>query len=341
MDDHLATERHVGLHLPFTVITVLPKNGKNDRSSSDSWKTCGVARQSYFIFTLSEKSSLKWWFRHFGNHWYYFYWFYCFSLDIKLYVRLFSRTCLSQRFSSFFENPMELRGGGSIFPPKIAFVCVQLFLHSSGLFGGDAERESIRYKVNSENTICCFFFCLEGLGDSFVSYYRFHSRTFIIMMKIKRTMSVCHIPWIIARPLYVTARKNVYRRWGKKDQPKGSTRACTLFYDQTCSFWFNYGNGKVTAYIFFVSNQIATLNWFWSMQIPMTRTRELLVKETLSCCGLERGGRGWHWGGSRGFIRQCCWEGTLNFDLQWCATDTVSIYILQDYLCIDAGFGKS
>ena len=41
-------------------------------------------------------------------------------------------------------------------------------------------------------------------------------------------------------------------------------------------------------------------------------------------------------GGSRGFIRQCCWEGTLNFDLQWCATDTVSIYILQDYLCIEA-----
>ena len=152
-----------------------------------------------------------------------------------LYVRLFSRTCLSQRFSSFFENPMELRGGASIFPPKIAFVCFQLFLHSSGLFGGDAERESIRYKVNSENTICCFFFCLEGLGDSFVSYYR----TFIIMMKMKRTMSVCHIPWIIARPLYVTARKNVYRRWGKKDQPKGSTRACTLFYRQSCSFWFN------------------------------------------------------------------------------------------------------
>ena len=56
---------------------------------------------------------------------------------------------------------MELRGGASIFPPKIAFVCFQLFLHSSGLFGGDAERESIRYKVNSENTICCFFFCLE------------------------------------------------------------------------------------------------------------------------------------------------------------------------------------
>ena len=217
MDDHLATERHVGLHLPFTVITVLPKNGKNDRSWSDSWKTCGVARQSYFIFTLSEKSSLKRWFRHFGNHWYYFYWFYCFSLDIKLCVRLFSRTCLSQRFSSFFENPMELRGGASIFPPKIAFVCFQLFLHSSGLFGGDAERESIRYKVNSENTICCFFFCLEGLGDSFVSYYRFHSRTFIIMVKMKRTMSVCHIPWIIARPLYVTARKNVYRRLDKKN----------------------------------------------------------------------------------------------------------------------------
>ena len=155
MDDHLATERHVGLHLPFTVITVLPKNGKNDRSWSDSWKTCGVARQSYFIFTLSEKSSLKRWFGHFGNHWYHFYWFYCFSLDIKLYVRLFSRTCLSQRFSSFFENPMELRGGASIFPPKIAFVCFQLFLHSSGLFGrgGDAERESIRYKVNSENSL--------------------------------------------------------------------------------------------------------------------------------------------------------------------------------------------
>ena len=122
------------------------------------------------------------------------YWFYYFSLDIKLYVRLFSRTCLSQRFSSFFENPMELRGGASIFPPKIAFVCFQLFLHSSGLFGRDAERESIRYKVNSENTICCFFFCLGGLGDSSVSYYRFHSRTFIIMMKMKRTMSVCHIP---------------------------------------------------------------------------------------------------------------------------------------------------
>ena len=122
------------------------------------------------------------------------------------------------------------------------------------------------------------------------------------------------------------------------DWIKKTTRACTLFYDQTCSFWFNYGNGKV---FFFVSNQIATLNWFWSMQIPMTRTRELLAKETLSCCGLERSGRGWHWGGSWGFIRQCCWEGTLNFDLQWCATDTVSIYILQDYLCIDAGFGKS
>ena len=91
--------------------------------------------------------------------------------------------------------------------------------------------------------------------------------------------------------------------------------------------------------IFFVSNQIATLNWFWSMQIPMTRTRELLAKETLSCCGGGEGWQlagGWHWGGSRGFIRQCCWEGTLNFDLQWCATDTVSIYILQDYLCIEA-----
>ena len=183
------------------------------RQLKDMW---GCKAKLFHIYAFREVI-FESWFRHFGNHWYNFHWFYCFSLDIKLYVHLFSRTCLSQRFSSFFENPMELRGGASIFPPKIAFVCFQLFLHSSGLFGGDAERESIRYKVNSENTICCFFFCLGGLGDSFVSYYRFHSRTFIIMVKMKRTMSVCHIPWIIARPLYVTARKNVYRRLDKKN----------------------------------------------------------------------------------------------------------------------------
>ena len=216
------------------------------RQLKDMW---GCKAKLFHIYVFRVEVIFESWFRHFGNHWYYFYWFYCFSLAIKLYMCLFSRTCLSQRFSSFFENPMELRGGASIFPPKIAFVCFQLFLHSSGLFGGDAERESIRYKVNSENTICCFFFCLEGLGDSFVSYYRFHSRTFIIMVKMKRTMSVCHIPWIIARPLYVTARKNVYRRWGKKDQPKGSTRACTLFYRQSCSFWFNYTSVAVQGLI--------------------------------------------------------------------------------------------
>ena len=342
MDDHLATERHVGLHLPFTVITVLPKNGKNDRSSSDSWKTCGVARQSYFIFTLSEKSSLKRWFGHFGNHWYHFYWFYCFSLDIKLYVRLFSRTCLSQRFSSFFENPMELRGGASIFPPKIAFVCFQLFLHSSGLFGGDAERESIRYKVNSENTICCFFFCLEGLGDSFVSYYRFHSRTFIIMVKMKRTMSVCHIPWIIARPLYVTARKNVYRRWVKKAPPTHQGMHPVLW--PNLLILVQLRQWQSHSVYFFCLKSNCNLKLILKHANSDDKDQRTSCKRDFILLWFIEGwqlAEGWHWSGSGGFIRQCCWEGTLNFDLQWCATDTVSIYILQDYLCIDAGFGKS
>ena len=48
-----------------------------------------------------------------------------------------SKSCFSQPFLSFKTQwSWELGGGGgSIFPPKIAFVCVQLFLHSSGLFG--------------------------------------------------------------------------------------------------------------------------------------------------------------------------------------------------------------
>ena len=90
------------------------------------------------------------------------------NIDIQLLYRYLSerthpqqKLALPRIFLPFFEKPMELvrawrrRQAASIFPPKIAFVCLQLFLHSFRLFdrGGDAERKSIRYKVNSENSL--------------------------------------------------------------------------------------------------------------------------------------------------------------------------------------------
>ena len=51
------------------------------------------------------------------------------------------------------------------------FVCLQLFLHSSGLFGrvGDAEGKSIRYKVNNENPLPLFLrSCLDQQRDRFL-----------------------------------------------------------------------------------------------------------------------------------------------------------------------------
>ena len=79
---------------------------------------------------------------------------------------------------SFFQNPMELRAWRRRrfnFPSENSF-CLRSIIFAllpTIRAGGDAERKSIRYKVNSENPLPLFLrSCFDQQRDSFVSNHQ-------------------------------------------------------------------------------------------------------------------------------------------------------------------------